>query len=84
MSRKSNLKRILEELLIGKKLTSIDRGISNTNQYFHTLKKMGIELVEEWKPNKHNEGRHKERSLKNDNENIDRAKNYLLKLQRKV
>lgn len=83
MNRKTNLTSILHDLIQGQKLTSIDRNASNTNQYFHTIKKQGIELIEEWKPNQHNQGQHKERSLQSDHKNVTKAKNYLLKLERK-
>jgi len=81
MNRKSNLITILHDLIHGQKLTSRDRDSSNTNQYFKTIKDNGIELVEEWKPNQHNQGRHKLRSLHRDPDNVTRAKNYLLKLE---
>ena len=77
----SHLITILKELLEGKILTSIDSKASNTNQYFRTIKKHGIALVEVWKPNLTNFGRHKERSLHQTIENIKRAKSYLYKLQ---
>ena len=50
--------------------------ISNANQYFVALKK-NIELEEEWKPNKTNNSRHKERRLLKTPSNINRAKKYL-------
>ena len=77
----SHLIRILKQLLEGKIVTSIDSKASNTNQYFRTIKKHGIALVEVWKPNLTNSGRHKERSLHQTIENIELAKNYLYKLQ---
>ena len=84
MNRKSNLTRILHDLIQGQKLTSIDRSSSNTNQYFKTIKDNGIHLIEEWKPNLENQGRHKERSLHRDPENVTRAKNFLLRLESKT
>ena len=77
----SHLITILKQLLEGKIVTSIDSKASNTNQYFRTIKKHGIALVEVWKPNLTNSGRHKERSLYQTIENIELAKNYLYKLQ---
>ena len=77
----SHLITILKQLLEGKIVTSIDSKASNTNQYFRTIKKHGIALVEVWKPNLTNSGRHKERSLHQTIENIELAKNYLYKLQ---
>ena len=68
-------------LLNGEAVTSIDQLASNSNQYFGTIKKHGIELVEVWKPNLTNAGRHKERSLHQTLENIERARNYLEALQ---
>ena len=68
-------------LLNGEAVTSIDQLASNSNQYFVTIKKHGIELVEVWKPNLTNAGKHKERSLHQTIENIKRAENYLKKLQ---
>ena len=53
----------------------------NSNQYFAILKKHGIELVEVWKPNLTNAGKHKERSLHQTIDNIERAKKYLEALQ---
>ncbi len=82
MKRKtSHLITILKQLLEGEILTSIDSNMVNTNQYFRTIKKHGIALVEVWKPNLTNSGRHKERSLHQTIENIKRAKSYLYKLQ---
>ena len=68
-------------LLAGEKVVSRDRLASNANQYFGTIKKHGIELVEVWKPNLTNAGRHKERSLHQTLDNIERAKKYLESLQ---
>ncbi len=68
---------ILKLLLEGKKLSSNDMFISNANQYFVHIKNQGIELVEEWKLNLTNDGRHKERRLLKSIENIKRAKAYL-------
>ena len=70
----------LKALLNGDKLSTIPRA-KNSNQYFATIKKHGIELVEVWKPNLTNAGKHKERSLHQTIENIERAKKYLEALQ---
>ena len=71
---------LLTLLLEGKKLSSNDTFASNTNQYFNRMKKDGIELVEVWKPNATNRGKHKERSLHQSIDNIKRAEDYLSKL----
>ena len=68
-------------LLAGEAVISKDRLASNSNQYFGTIKKNGIELVEVWKTNLTNAGRHKERSLHQTIDNIERAKKYLEALQ---
>ena len=72
----------MERLLAGEKLTSRDQLASNSNQYFGTIKNNGIELVEVWKPNLHNKGKHKERSLHETIENIKHAKAYLERLKK--
>lgn len=72
---------IMRLLLAGEKVVSKDRLASNANQYFGTIKKHGIELVEVWKPNITNAGRHKERSLHQTSKNIKRSKKYLAHLQ---
>ena len=79
--RSSHIIRIMKLLLNGEAVTSIDQLASNSNQYFGTIKKHGIELVEVWKPNLTNAGRHKERSLHQTIDNIERAKKYLESLQ---
>ena len=71
---------ILTLLLEGKKLSSNDMFMSNSNQYFVQLKKNGIELIEVWKPNSTNKGKHKERRLHQSIENIKRAEAYLNRL----
>jgi len=76
----SHLITILKLLLDGKALSSL-KGAKNFNQYPSIIKKHGIALVEVWKPNLTNSGRHKERSLHQTIENIERAKQYLYKLQ---
>lgn len=81
MKKSTHLITIMKLLLNGEAVTSIDRLASNSNQYFGTVKKHGIELVEVWKPNLTNSGRHKERSLHQTLENIERAKMYLESLQ---
>ena len=80
-TKTTHLATILKELLDGKKMKSSDQFIVNANQYFGTIKKHGIELVEVWKPNLLNSGRHKERSLHQTIENIKKAEKYLLSLQ---
>ena len=80
-TKTTHLITILQELLNGKVMRSSDQFIVNSNQYFATIKKHGIELVEVWKPNLTNAGRHKERSLHQTLENINRAKKYLEELQ---
>lgn len=73
----SHLITLLTMLLDGKSLTSSDFHMVNTNQYFGSIKKRGIELIEVWKPNLTNSGKHKERRLNQSIENIKRANNYL-------
>ena len=73
--------RLLKRLLKGDALSSSDLMASNSNQYFRTIKENGIALVEVWVSNHTNSGRHKERSLYQSPENIERAKKYLAKLQ---
>ncbi len=80
-TRSSHIITIMKLLLNGEAVTSIDQLASNSNQYFGTIKKHGIELVEVWKPNLTNAGRHKERSLHQTIDNIERAKKYLESLQ---
>jgi len=70
----------MQELLNGGVSSSIDAIASNRNQYYGTIKKQGIELVEVWKPNLTNKGTHKERSLHQTIENIKRSEAYLNKL----
>ena len=74
---------ILIDLLKGKSLTSIDSIASNRNQYFTAIKKQGIELIEVRENNRFNSGKHKVRRLNQSIENIQRAKNYLNRLQGK-
>jgi len=81
MKKSTHIITILKLLLAGEKVVSRDRLASNANQYFGTIKKHGIELVEVWKPNLTNAGKHKERSLHQTIENIERAKKYLEALQ---
>ena len=80
-TRSSHIITIMKLLLNGEAVTSIDQMASNSNQYFGTIKKNGIELVEVWKPNLTNAGQHKERSLHQTIDNIERAKKYLEALQ---
>ncbi len=84
MKKSTHIITIMKLLLAGKKVVSEDSLASNSNQYFGTIKKHGVELVEVWKPNITNSGRHKERSLHQTLENIDRAKKYLEALQEKI
>lgn len=70
----------LKRLLDGETLSELPPA-KNSNQYFATIKKHGIELVEVWKPNLTNPGVHKERNLHQTIENIERAKKYLEALQ---
>jgi len=79
-TKKSHIITIMQELLNGGVSSSIDAVASNRNQYYGTIKKQGVELVEVWKPNLTNKGQHKERSLHQTIENIKRAENYLNKL----
>ena len=79
-AKTSHIITIMQELLKGGVSTSIDAIASNRNQYFGTIKKQGIELVEVRKPNLANKGTHKERSLHQTIENIKRAEAYLNKL----
>ena len=81
MRKSSHIITILKLLLAGETVKSSDRLASNSNQYFSTIKKNSIELVEVWKPNLTNIGRHKERSLHQTIRNIERAKKYLKALQ---
>jgi len=78
--KSSHLITTLKLLLEGKRLSKLPNA-KNFNQYPNTIKKHGIELVEVWKPNLTNGGRHKERSLHQTIENIERAKQYLYELQ---
>ena len=68
---------ILQRLLKGEKMASIDTEYANSNQYYVRIKKLGIELIEVWFPNKTNSGRHKERWLNPTIENIQKAKDLL-------
>ncbi len=79
-TKKSHIVTIMQELLNGGVSSSIDAVASNRNQYYGTIKKQGVELVEVWKPNLTNKGQHKERSLHQTIENIKRAEAYLNKL----
>jgi len=79
-TKKSHIITIMQELLNGGVSSSIDAIASNRNQYYGTIKKQGVELVEVWKPNLTNKGQHKERSLHQTIDNIKRAEAYLNKL----
>jgi len=76
----TNLITTLKLFIEGKRLSRLPNA-KNFNQYPNTIKKHGIELVEVWKPNLTNGGRHKERSLHQTIENIEKAKQYLYELQ---
>lgn len=70
----------LKKLLNGDKLFFI-HGAKNSNQYFCIIKNQGIELVEVWKPNLTNRGKHLERRLHQSIENINKANEYLKRLR---
>jgi len=80
LQKSSHLITILTLLLEGNTLSSNDMFMSNSNQYFNKLKKNGIELIEVWKANDTNRGKHKERRLHQSIDNIKRAEAYLCKL----
>ncbi len=80
LQKSSHLITILTLLLEGKRLSSNDMFASNSNQYFVQIKKQGIELIEVWKANDTNRGKHKERRLHQSIDNIKRAEAYLCKL----
>ncbi len=77
MEKSTHIITIMKRLLAGEAIISSDIFASNSNQYPRTIKKHGIELIEVWKPNLTNKGRHKERSLHQTIENIERANKYL-------
>ena len=77
MRRNSIVALILQRLLKGEKMASIDTEYANSNQYYVQIKKQGVELVEVWKDNKTNSGRHKERWINQSIENIQKAKDLL-------
>ena len=77
MAKTSHIITILKELLNGSTIKSSDYFIVNSNQYFRAIKNQGIELVETWKPNLNNSGKHKERQLHQTIENIKLAESYL-------
>ncbi len=79
-TKTTHLINILNDLLKGKRLSSIDIKASNSNQYFCTIKNNGIELIEVRKPNLTNKGYHLERRLNLTEKNISKAKKYLQKL----
>lgn len=70
----------LQKLLNGDKLSFID-GAKNSNQYFCIIKNQGIELIEVWKPNLYNNGKHLERRLNQSIENIKKTTEYLKRLR---
>ncbi len=72
---------ILKKLLSGMTLKSNDVYASNSNQYFKSIKDQGVSLDEVWTPNIYNDGKHKERSLTMDEDNISRAASLLRWLQ---
>ncbi len=73
--------KILKQFLSGAELSSSDINASNSNQYFVGIKNQGIELKEVWEANESNTGRHLNRSLVMEGDNIERAEKYLKKLQ---
>jgi len=73
----------LQKLMNEEKLSSI-KDAKNSNQYFNTIKNNGIELIEVWKPNLTNRGRHLERSLNPTEENIHNTTVYLKRLKREI
>lgn len=75
---------LLGMLLDGKSLTASDYIASNSNQYFRSIKKQGIELIEVWENNRFNTGKHKIRRLNQSLENIKRAENHLKRLKGKI
>lgn len=79
--KSTHLVNILNDLLKGKELASIDIRASNSNQYFCTIKNNGIELIEVNKPNLTNKGTHLARRINPSDKNIKRAKTYLEKLK---
>ena len=68
---------ILKALLAGEALSSNDLFISNANQYFCDIKNTDIELIEIWKQNVTDNGRHKVRKICLNAENIQKTKSYL-------
>ncbi|RXJ93768.1 hypothetical protein CRV00_09915 [Malaciobacter molluscorum] len=79
-TKTTHLINIINGLLKGNRLSSIDIKASNSNQYFCTIKNNGIELIEVKKPNLTNKGYHLERRLNLTQKNINKAKKYLHKL----
>ncbi|MFK5937078.1 MAG: hypothetical protein QM497_01665 [Sulfurimonas sp.] len=80
IEKSSHIITIMQEFLNGGTSSSMDAIASNRNQYYGTIKKHGIELIEVRKPNLTNTGTHKERRLHQSIENIKRAESYLNKL----
>jgi hypothetical protein len=80
-AKNTHIIKIIERFLAGETISSNDVFASNSNQYFGTIKKNGIALVEVWQNNITNRGRHKERSLYWDKENLLRAGSYLRRLK---
>lgn len=70
----------LTKLLKGERLSFI-HGAKNSNQYFNIVKNYGIELIEVWKPNLLNSGKHKERRLNFTEDNVKLAQSYLERLR---
>jgi len=77
MKRDSIVTSISQRLLNGERMASIDTEYANSNQYYVQIKKQGVELIEVWKDNKTNSGRHKERWLNPTVENIRKARDLL-------
>ncbi len=69
---------ILERFIEGETLTSCDFRWSNSNQYFRKIKNDGIVLNEVNIKNKKNKNFHFERSLDQDQKNVENAKKLLI------
>ena len=83
-NKETNLIKVLQDLINGKSVTFADYRVSNPNQYFKTIKDNGIVLIELWKRNQNNNGKHLLRSLKQELDNKQKAKKYLQRLQHKA
>jgi len=83
-TKKSSYLIIALEKLLKRETLSCIEAAKNSNQYFHVIKNNGIALVEVWKPNLVNRGRHLERSLSFTDENVRNVKEYLKRLKGEV